>query len=271
MIPLLVATDVDGTLLRRDGRVSERSRRSLEAVRRCAVPLVLVTGRPPRWMAAVVEATGHRGMAICGNGAQVLDVATGAVLESRLLATEPALAFAQALRAAEPSTAFAVEGADGRFGHEPAYRPRWPAPDAMVGGVAELLAAGPVVKLLARHRELDADALLARAVAAAAQLPVTLTHSSVEGLLEVAGEGVTKATGLARLAAEQGIPASAVLAFGDMPNDVSMLRWAGHGVAMANGHPLAIAAADEVTASAEEDGVAAVLERFFAGSFGGPG
>jgi hypothetical protein len=53
------------------------------------------------------------------------------------------------------------------------------------------------------------------------------------------------------------------MAFGDMPNDVPMLRWAGHGVAMANAHADVLAAADEVTGTNAEDGVAQVLERWF--------
>lgn len=68
---------------------------------------------------------------------------------------------------------------------------------------------------------------------------------------------MTKAFALASL----GIPAAETVAFGDMPNDVPMLEWAGHGVAVANAHPDALAAADEVTASNDEDGVALVLER----------
>jgi len=52
-----------------------------------------------------------------------------------------------------------------------------------------------------------------------------------------------------------------VIAFGDMPNDVSMLAWAGRGIAVANAHPEVLAVADEVTASNDEDGVALVLER----------
>jgi len=59
------------------------------------------------------------------------------------------------------------------------------------------------------------------------------------------------------------VPARRVVAFGDMPNDVAMLRWSGHGVAMANAHDDVLAAADEVTAPNSEDGVAQVLERWF--------
>src|SRR5262249_58940082 len=83
------------------------------------------------------------------------------------------------------------------------------------------------------------------------------------GLIELSAPGITKGTGLARLAGELGIAAADVLAVGDMPNDLSMLRWAGHGVAMANSHPTVLRAADEITAGNSEDGLARILERWF--------
>jgi len=79
----------------------------------------------------------------------------------------------------------------------------------------------------------------------------------------VAPAGVTKATGLAEVAALYGVTAERTVAFGDMPNDLAMLRWAGHGVAMGNAHPEVAAAADEITAAHGDEGVALVLERWF--------
>jgi hydroxymethylpyrimidine pyrophosphatase-like HAD family hydrolase len=79
--------------------------------------------------------------------------------------------------------------------------------------------------------------------------------------VEVTPAGVNKATALAELAGSVGVVARDVVAFGDYPNDVPMLAWAGHGVAVANAHPDVIEIADEVTASNDEDGVALVLER----------
>ena len=102
----------------------------------------------------------------------------------------------------------------------------------------------------------DVDAWTALVVLAA-------LSAEPETLVELAAAGVTKATGLARVAESAGVARSDVIAFGDMPNDVDMLRWAGHGVAMGNGHPDVLAVADEVTASNTDDGVALVLERWF--------
>jgi hypothetical protein len=99
---------------------------------------------------------------------------------------------------------------------------------------------------------------------AALTVDAEVSHSGGRGLLEIAPRGASKASALAWLCERRGIAASEVAAFGDMPNDLPMLAWAGHAVAVANAHPEVIAAADEVTASNDEAGVARVLERVFA-------
>jgi len=91
----------------------------------------------------------------------------------------------------------------------------------------------------------------------------SLTHSSREGLLEISAAGVTKASTLTAVCAQHGFGPEDVVAFGDMPNDLPMLAWAGHSVAVGNAHPEVLHAVDEVTASNDDDGVAQVLERLF--------
>jgi hypothetical protein len=126
---------------------------------------------------------------------------------------------------------------------------------------AEILGHG-AIKLLVSRPGMTSDEMAdaAREVLGDA---VDVTFSSSSGLIEVAAPGITKATGLAEVAQRLGVPAERTIAFGDMPNDLAMLRWAGHGVAMANAHPAVLAAADEVTAPNSEDGVAQVLERWW--------
>jgi Cof subfamily protein (haloacid dehalogenase superfamily) len=260
--PRLVATDLDGTVVRSDGTISDRTRGVLAAVEEAGAVLVLVTGRPPRWMPPIVEATGHRGVAICANGALVYDLHTSTVVRHSLLTAEAMNDIVRALRRDLPGIAFAVERHDSGFAHEPSYRPRWDSSDAKaVRPIEELLADG-AVKLLGRHEGMGSDELLAAAHRSVGELG-TLTHSSSDGLLEISAVGVSKASALAELAAEHGIDAPAVVAFGDMPNDIPMLSWAGYGVAVANAHPEVIAVADEVTASNDDDGVAEVLSRWF--------
>ncbi len=259
--PRLVASDLDGTVVRADGTVSPRTVDVLGEVEAAGVPFVMVTGRPPRWMAEISRQTRHRGLAVCANGALVYDLHTEQVVQSSLIDEEAAAEVVAALRAELPEIGFAVERADSRFAHEQAYRPRYPVPGSTPQPVEELLQGG-VVKLLARAEGMDSDELLARARAVVGER-ATLTHSSTDGLLEMSAAGISKASGLAALAAQHGVAPEEVVAFGDMPNDLPMLAWAGHGVAVANAHPEVREAADEVTASVEEDGVAQVLERWF--------
>jgi len=262
LIPKLVATDLDGTIVRSDGTISDRTRAALAAVEEAGAILVLVTGRPPRWMPPIVAATGHRGLAICANGALVYDLHTEQVVQHQLMSAEDVAHVVEALRRDVPGISFAVERHDTGFAHEPSYRPRWDSSDPkVVEPIEELVAAG-VAKLLARHEGMGPDELLATAHRSVGSRG-TLTHSSSDGLLEISAVGVSKASGLAALAEEHGIAASEVVAFGDMPNDLPMLSWAGLGVAVANAHPEVLAVADEVTASNDDDGVAQVLARWF--------
>ena len=205
------------------------------------MPVVFVTGRPARWMAEVAERTGHTGLAICANGAVLYDLHTEQVVENDPIPVEVGLEVARLLRAAVPDIAFAVETLDG-FAHEPTYLARWDAGHAAGRSRRwRRSTTGPALKLLARHEAMDPDALLAAAREVVGDL-VALTHSSSSALLEISAAGVSKASGLARFAAGRGIDAADVVAFGDMPNDLPMLAWAGQAYAVAGGHPEVLAA-----------------------------
>ncbi|MGA9857590.1 MAG: HAD family hydrolase [Solirubrobacteraceae bacterium] len=261
--PRLIATDLDGTLLCSDGSVAERTRTAIAAVEEAGISFVLCTARPPRWLAPVAAATGHRGLAVCANGGVIWDLHSESVVQEFPLGTEIALEVVARMRAALPDGAWAVERPHG-FAHEPAYVPKWPVPRNTVVDRVEALLHPPAVKLMLRHPELDADVLLAHARELIGEL-VEVSHSSAQdALLEISAPGVSKASSLAVLCERSGIESRDVVAFGDMPNDLPMLTWAGHGVAVANAHEDVLAAADEVTASNDEAGVAQVLERLLA-------
>lgn len=259
----LVATDLDGTIVRSDGTISGRTRDALAAAEAAGLIVVLVTGRPPRWMAEVADATGHTGLAICANGALLYDLHTETVVDARLLQPDTMRAVVARLRAEIPGLAFAVDHGM-TFAHEPGYQHGWAigAPDTRVGPLETILGE-PAAKLLARHPTLDPEELLRQAVEVLGA-EATVTHSSTYGLLEISAYGVTKASALAELAARRGVPPADVIAFGDMPNDLPMLTWAGHPVAVANAHPQVLAVAAEQTGSNDDDGVAQVLERLIA-------
>ena len=263
----LIATDLDGTIVRSDGTISQRTRAALAAAEAAGVLVVFVTGRPPRYIADVVAATGHTGLAICANGALVYDLHAERVVAEHVLEPTVAAKVVDALRAALPDVTFAVDRGTG-FGHEPTYRARFAVPDDVVIAEIDQLVSSPVAKLLARHDGIDADELHARARALVADLGeiAEVTFSGIDGLLEIGAAGVTKAFTLEHLASQHGIEADDVVAFGDMPNDLPMLVWAGRGVAVANAHPDVLAAADEVTGTNDDDGVAVVVERLLAGA-----
>lgn len=262
MIPRLVASDLDGTLVRSDGTISDRTRAALKAVESAGASVVLVTGRPVRWMHAIAEQTGHRGIAVCANGALVYDLHTERILESFLMDVAIAREVATTLRRQIPGVTFAAEHHDRDFAHEADYRVRWDSADAKRVASFDDLLTQDVVKLLARHPSLGPDEFLESACAVIGN-DCTVTHSSTDGLLEISAAGVSKATGLALVASQVGVQASEVVAFGDMPNDLPMLAWAGLGVAVGNAHAAVLKAADEVTGTNDSDGVAAVLARWF--------
>ncbi len=258
-LPRLVASDLDGTLLREDGSVSARTAAALEQARRAGTVVVLVTARPPRWVTELAAALACHTTVICANGALIYDSRRGRIVSERALAPATAGTLVARLRRAVPDLAFAVEHADG-FAHEPGYAPRWPAEVTTVAPIEELVRT-PVAKLLARHGgALDDTTLLARCRAAAGAL-AEVSVSSLGGLVEVAAAGVTKGAALGTLAATLGLGPTDTIAFGDMVNDIPMLAWAGWGVAVANAHPALRQVADEITAAADDDGVARVLER----------
>ncbi|MGP4018491.1 HAD family hydrolase [Saccharopolyspora sp. 5N708] len=267
--PGLVASDVDGTLLDPMERVSSRTARTMRRVVASGTPLVLVTGRPPRWMPSVVDGLGVTGMAVCANGAVLYDTAADRVLHSHSI--DPVLLHdvARELRRELPGCYFAVERAtDGardriheQFLAEPGFRRTWMSSDIRMVGIDELTGK-PAVKLLVLHEQLTSAEMTAVAGAVIGS-ELQLTFSTSSGLIELSAAGVNKATGLAAVAEQLGVDRADVIAFGDMHNDVPMLQWAGYGVAMRNAHPTALAVADEVTTTNAEDGVAHLLDRWW--------
>ncbi|WP_066065328.1 Cof-type HAD-IIB family hydrolase [Frankia sp. EI5c] len=258
--PALVATDLDGTLIRSDGTVSDRTRMALRRVEDAGATVVFVTGRPTRMMADIVRQTAATGIAICANGALVYDLDTCAPVRRTVLESAAAVRLARAIRESVPGVAFAVESGH-RFGREPDFRTMWPDPDELVAGFTELLTCLPTAKLLVRRGGAAMTDVYETIVRLAGE-EAAVTMSSSD-LIEISGPGVSKAVALAELAGDRGILPGQVIAFGDMPNDLPMFGWAGHCVAVANAHPEVLAAADEVTASNDEDGVAQVLERLY--------
>jgi hydroxymethylpyrimidine pyrophosphatase-like HAD family hydrolase len=254
-------------------RITERTARVIGRVLAADTPFVLVTGRPPRWIPPVAEAAGLSGYAVCANGASLYDIAADEVLSVRDLTPIQLRDVVVAVEAVLPEIKVASERtAVGRdqptpFAIEHGFRNPWGNPDGEPDGPGEAPRAEvlghPATKLLVRHPGMTSQQMAAAVRDVLIGLDLEVTYSSNSGLIEISAAGVTKASGLAELCDRLGLNADKVVAFGDMPNDVPMLSWAGHGVAMANAHDDLLAVADEVTAPNSEDGVAQVLERWF--------
>lgn len=290
--PLLVASDVDGTLIGSDHLLPAANRAVVEDIVSDGASFVLATGRPPRWMSQIVDQLPVAPLAVCANGAVIMDTDTGEFLATTLLQTEVLAELDEILRQRLPGSGIAAErlgldAADADFVASPDYEHAWISLEHLEVGHAEVLSE-PVLKLLARVPGMP-SADMAAALEGAVEHLADMTFSTTDGLIEFAPRGVTKASGLTSLiSGEVAVPASArsasaliraggnaagggaverrvpvTVAFGDMPNDLEMLRWADHGVAMGNAIPSVHAAADEVTLSNDEAGLAHVLRRWW--------
>jgi hydroxymethylpyrimidine pyrophosphatase-like HAD family hydrolase len=163
--------------------------------------------------------------------------------------------------AAERVGRSAHDSATPQFVSAPGYEHAWLNPDNTEVSFADVLSA-PAVKLLVRKPGMPSSELAA-ALAKHVGFLGDITYSTNDGLVEISPIGISKAIGLQEIARPLEIGAQDTVAFGDMPNDVPMLVWAGHGVAMGNAHPEAVEVANEVTASNDDDGLARVLERWW--------
>ena len=260
----LIATDLDGTLLRDDTTVSARTRDALDAAAARGATHIVVTGRSVPWTKDILAELGHKGLAVCGQGAQLYDVGERRLLTSLTLDRQLAVTALAKIEAETGPLALAAarDGVDGEVLVEPGYRGQdGPLPTVPCTDRDEVWAA-PLNKLYLQHPELDDDALAKAARAAAGDL-VGITMAG-EGIVELLPLGLSKAKGLSLAARRLRVSARETIAFGDMPNDIPMFGWAHHGVAMENAHSELLAVADEVTESNNADGIAVVLERLLA-------
>ncbi|MCX4915749.1 HAD family hydrolase [Streptomyces sp. NBC_00687] len=257
----LVATDLDGTLLRSDETVSARTREALAAVTAAGAAHIVVTGRAVPWTRHILDDLGYRGLAVCGQGAQVYDAGEHRLLTSVTLDRQLAgLALAKIEAEVGPLLlAASRDGLEGEVLVGPGYRVQdGPLPVVPIRDASDLWSA-PLNKVYVQHPTLSDDELAAVATEVAGGL-VGVTMAGA-GIVELLPLGLSKATGLSLAARRLGAKAVDTIAFGDMPNDIPMFAWAAHSVAMANAHADLKAVADEVTSTNEEDGIAVVLER----------
>ncbi|SJN38926.1 Hydrolase (HAD superfamily) [Microbacterium esteraromaticum] len=265
----LIATDLDGTLLDASGGISPRTRAALDAARDAGIATIPVTARQPIGLRPIAVQAGFDDWALCGNGAYGVHLTTGEHLFAAEIPPDIQRELADALLAVMPDLVFAsVRDAGEGFIAQDGYAALAQLNDhkrdpSTMGGVPLAQVLGdPSLKLVIRHPSVP----IAEIFDALQALGLTGFESTLSGapFVEVMAEGVTKATGLAQVATRLGVDRSEVLAFGDALNDLEMLEWAGHGVAVANATDVVAEAADEVTTSHVDDGVAQVIERMLA-------
>lgn len=265
----LIATDLDGTLLRSDVTVSPRVVDAVAAAMTAGWIVLPISGRMPFSLRPIAESVGLHAHAIGANGAVGLDFrASGWLFESSMEVEAQTELVVRMQREVPGLKVAAVRDGGHAFLPELGYL-------ALMGpgdhgrdierererDLAEVLAE-PAIKVVLRHAEVVAEELLALAE----ELAVPGVHPSISGapFLEVAGAGVNKATGLALMCELLGVDQANTVAFGDHFNDKEMIAWAGHGVAMGNAVDDVKAVADEVAPTNDEDGLAAVIERLLA-------
>lgn len=266
MPPRLVATDLDGTLVGADGRISARTAEVLASVDALGVPVVFVTARPLRWMGDIWPYVGRHSVAIVSNGAVLYDAGAGRVIDITGIEPEVGQALLADLAAALPRAGLGLEYASGL--HRTGLYESDEVPDPSTISDLRPPWQGPVAKMLVKDYSIPPEEL--RAVTAEIVGTRATPTWSVPGLVEISAVGVTKGWRLREVCASLGIDAADVVAFGDMPNDLEMLRWAGTSYAMANGHSSVRAAATHLAPPNDEDGVARVLSELYGVEFSVP-
>jgi Cof subfamily protein (haloacid dehalogenase superfamily) len=256
---LMIALDVDGTLVDHDGHMSPAVREAAQAVVAAGHEVMIATGRSLNAMLPIIENIGiDRGYAVCCNGGVTLrlhpELDNGyEVIHKATFDPAPAL---RALRERLPSAKYALEDEDGNF----LSTERFQDPSFGVEAVG-----------VDFHTMLEATAV--RVVVFSTEntpeeFNEAIEHVGLAGVtysvgwtawLDIAAAGVTKASALENLRGRLGIEPHLTVAVGDGRNDIEMLSWAGRGVAMGQAPEEVIAAADEVTHSVYDDGAAHVL------------
>lgn len=246
----VAALDLDDTLLRSDGSLSARTLAVLRQWQSAGRRLVIATGRPHRSVAPVLPDELHNTPLICYNGAEIhID---GRKIFENLIPPEAVRTIVEQVQLAAPSTIVGLEVQGELYLNRAMKR-------ASPYHVADLLAVAvhPAAKVLIFGEELEPVAPLLAKLPAAAKALLSARYQ----FIQILAAGANKATALAVLMAEWGVPLTQVVAFGDDTNDIEMIQECGLGVAVANAVDEVKAVANLVTASNDEDGVALVLEQ----------
>ncbi len=258
----MIATDIDGTMLRSDGSMSPRVQVALHRAEAAGIHVVPATGRPQMVAENVIEILGLNNYWVFANGAVTRHLDRGETVRAFWMDPSVAQGLVVELRAKFPGAGFAMEF-DTDISYEPGFEKLVPN-KPRVRPIADVLDGvhGRIQKVLVFHDELGLDALYSAVKAELGDHGV-VSYSGLN-FIEVAGRLVTKAVALDALCGDLAIDPSEVAAFGDNHNDIAMLEWAGRSYAMANGTDDSKEAADEVIGASDDDGLAVKVEELTA-------
>jgi hydroxymethylpyrimidine pyrophosphatase-like HAD family hydrolase len=263
--PKLVVLDLDGTVVPYAGFYDQPTPRvcaAIDAVRAAGVPVVIATGRAVWGALPTVRALGLAGVEIvASNGAVVYDGSTGVVRHEVTIDPGPAAYALAAGFSLAAGAAFAVERGSSGFLYTPDFAQDF-AGSFIAPATVEQMVAERTPRMVCRPHDCTPPEAAAIATEALGGLPYSwdIGYSS---WIDVMAPGISKASGVALLAADLGVSAADVLAIGDGGNDVDLFEWVGCAVAMGQSADPVLAAADLVTESVADDGVAVALERWF--------
>lgn len=267
----LVAIDVDGTLLGPDGSISPATVAAVRDVVAAGKRVVLATARPPRGIVRLCQTLGLTSLQVNHNGALIYDPVSRQVAFHQPLAGPLARQVIEVVRRHDPTAAVGVEVVDrlwldrpttqavDRVAQEPSLTmtgvsTAGPGQDgleqALQGQVTKVMALGEAGPLASIQQEL--------AQRGRGRVSFAFSHMR---LLQIVHAQADKARALQRVCDHYGIAASAVMAIGDAPNDLPMMRWAGLAMAVGDAWDVVKAAAHLVVGPSGGDGVAAALRR----------
>lgn len=257
--PKLVALDVDGTLVTFANELSPAVRDVVRRVHAAGIPVVIATGRAVHGVMDVLGKLGldrEPGLAVSSNGSVVFTVDPLEIVHATTFDASDAV---RRVLEQVPDALVAVEEVG------VGYQVNRPFPEGELGGATRLadlneMIGQPVTRVIVRAPDHDTETF--HAMVADLGLDDTNYYIGYTAWLDLAPEGVSKASGLQFVCDSMGIDPADVLAVGDGNNDVEMLRWAGRGVAMGQGPDEVKAAADAVIGGIDEDGLVAELEQY---------
>lgn len=255
----LVAIDLDGTLFRSDGNVSKETARAINEARKAGVKIVLCSARPPRGVMEVYNALGLDTIMVNHNGALIYDPAKEKPIYHAPLETAVAKKIVVVAMRTDPSVTLGVEHINDICGFKWKRKPGETAP-RLPAKMVKLLEGPAITKVMIigqPDRLSDIEGQLVERF----QGKVDFAFSNLN-LMQVVRKGVDKSTALEAVAKHYKVPQKLVMAIGDAPNDLGMIKWAGMGVSMGNGWEVVRKAARMVVPSNDDDGVAYALRKY---------